>query len=312
VQVVVPYRPGQLFARTHDAAVAWSGGCEFVPIRNADEQADPSQYNPTYPELLADLWEAGESIIMLEHDVVPFEDSIAEIASCPEAWCGHAYSDGGGFRKDASNLGCTKLSASLIAATADFGTAERGEKDWRNCDARMSRCAYVAKLRPHRHYPNVEHRATRHRKPGAKHPLGNEYVDIDEHGEVIGEPREPFSPRQPPRQAEHGMPSYGDEGEDRWSREIRWAAASAPGADLGAYERLAALGDELSYISRPFDPARNEYDDSAYHLMRRLDATRGAAVAANPYAEPLQAKNLKLNQAIAKALGSHGGAKLEP
>jgi hypothetical protein len=302
VRVVTPYRPGLLFARTYDAAKAWEGGCELVRVRNADEEPLRDRYNPTYSELLADLWEEGESVLMLEHDVVPYEDSIADIAYCPEPWCGYAYVDGGGFRKDASNLGCTKLSAELIAATVEFGAAERGERDWRNCDSRMSRCAYVQKLRPHRHYPNVEHRATRHRK-GAKHPLGNVYIDLDTHGDPIGEPREPYPPRQPSPQAEHGMPSYGDEGEDRWSREIRWAAASAPGVDLGAYERLAALGDELSHMSRPFDPARNEYDDNAYHLMKRMDATRGAAVAANPYAEPLQAKNLKLNQAIAKALG---------
>jgi hypothetical protein len=310
VQVVVPYRPGMLFARTYDAAKAWDGGCRFVKLRNRGEKPDPDQYNPTYPELLADLWEQGEDVMMLEHDVVPYADSLAEIAGCPRPWCGYAYSDGGGFRKDASNLGCVKLSAELIAVTAEFGAAERGERDWRNCDSRMSRCAYVQKLRPHRHYPNVEHRATRHRKPGAKHPLGNVFIDLDAHGDPVGAHREPFSPRQPPRQAEHGMPSYGDEGEDGWSREIRRAAALAPGVDLGAWERLAALGDELSHMSRPFDPARNEYDDNTYHVMQRMDATRGlmnqpptAVAAANRYAEPLQAKNLKLNQAVAKALG---------
>jgi hypothetical protein len=310
VQVVVPFRPNMLFARTYDAAKRWEGGCEFVKLRNADETPDLDGYNPTYSELLADLWEQGEDVMMLEHDVVPHEDSLAEIAGCPEPWCGYAYPDGGGFRKNASNLGCTKLSAGLIAATVDFGTAERGERDWRNCDSRMARCAYVAKIRPHRHYPDVEHRATRHRKPGAKHRLGDVYIDLDAHGDPVGAPREPFSPRQPPPQAEHCMPLYGDEREDGWSREIRRAAALAPGAALGAWERLAALGDELGHISRPFDPARNEYDDNVYHEMKRMDAMRGSmnqatptGVAANRYAEPLQAKNLKLNQAIDKALG---------
>jgi hypothetical protein len=67
MSVVVPYRPGMLFARTYDAAKAWEGGCEFVRVRNADETPAPDGYNPTYPELLADLW---------EQDVVPYEDAL--------------------------------------------------------------------------------------------------------------------------------------------------------------------------------------------------------------------------------------------
>jgi hypothetical protein len=71
----------------------------------------------------------------------------------------------------------------------------------------------------------------------------------------------------------------------------------------------AVLSLIASHMSRPFDPARNEYDDNAYHLMKRMDATRGlmnqpptVVAAANRYAEPLRAKNLKLNQAIDRAL----------
>ena len=109
MQVVVPYRPGMLFARTYDAAKAWEGGCRFVKLRNVDEKSDPEHHNPTYPELLADIWEQGEDVILLEHDVVPYEQSITEIAYCREPWCGYSY-PGGPMTKISCNLGCTKIS----------------------------------------------------------------------------------------------------------------------------------------------------------------------------------------------------------
>jgi hypothetical protein len=65
----------------------------------------------------------------------------------------------------------------------------------------------------HRHFPDVAHRATRH--TGPEHWLGNEYVDIDEHGEVIGGAREPYKPIQPPMRDVPKGPSHGDEADDR-------------------------------------------------------------------------------------------------
>jgi hypothetical protein len=156
-----------LFARTYDAAKAWPGGSEFVKLRNADETPALDGYNPTYPELLADLWEAGESIIMLEHDVVPHEDSIAEIAGCPQPWCGYQYPNGGGFDRAHANLGCTKITDQMMAATAEWARSERtGRGRWDWSDARLSGWAYCnAKMLPHRHFPDVAHRATRHTGP---------------------------------------------------------------------------------------------------------------------------------------------------
>jgi hypothetical protein len=74
-----------LFARTYDAAKAWEGGCRFVKLRNVDEKSDPEYHNPTYPELLADIWEQGEDVILLEHDVVPYEQSIHGDCVLPRA-----------------------------------------------------------------------------------------------------------------------------------------------------------------------------------------------------------------------------------
>ena len=182
MQVVVPYRPGMLFARTYDAAKAWEGGCQFVLLRNDDEKPDPSRYNPTYPELLADLWDEGEGVIMLEHDVVPYEQSIMEIAYCREPWCGYSY-PGGPMTKISCNLGCTKISAEFMAATAAFGQAERRQRRWDECDARLARWTYAhTRIRPHRHHPDLQHRQTR-RIVG--HALGDEFIELDEQGKPL-------------------------------------------------------------------------------------------------------------------------------
>jgi hypothetical protein len=204
LQVVVPYRPGMLFARTYDAAKAWEGGCRFVKLRNRGEKPDPDQYNPTYPELLADLWEQGEDVMMLEHDVVPYADSLAEIACCREPWCGFGYPGGGSITKTGTNLGCTKLSSTLLAVTAEWGVSERQRQQrWDHCDARLNTWTtlHAPDVRPHRHYPDVQHRGTRHLRWATKHRLGSDFIDLDEHGEPIGVPRTPYEPLQPPEES---------------------------------------------------------------------------------------------------------------
>jgi hypothetical protein len=196
LKVIVPYRPGMLFRRTYEAARDWEGGCRFVEIRNADEgQRDD---RPTYPELLASIWEAAEPVVMLEHDVVPYENAIEEIAGCTHPWCGYRYPAGGGFDATHANLGCTKLSSELIAGTPEFGRMVKKVRDWDKLDSRLSLWAQYKGYEPHRHFPNVEHRGTRHAEDGdrseravrrAEQRLGSEFVDIDEHGEIRGEPQ---------------------------------------------------------------------------------------------------------------------------
>jgi hypothetical protein len=312
LQVVTPYRPGMLFARTYDIAKAWEGGCRFVPIRNADEQADPSQYNPTYPELLADLWDQGEGVIMLEHDVVPFGNSIAEIAGCPHPWCGYRYPNGGDFNRAHANLGCTKITDQMMTATAEWGRSERtrrGRWDW--SDARLSTWAYCnSKMLPHRHFPDVAHRATRH--TGPEHWLGNEYVDIDEHGEVIGGPREPYKPIQPPKRDLPKGPSHGDEGDDRTlDLTLDWISrATSMGLvddvdpqTIAVYAKLAGAYREVQHRAGAFE----DFNAAARAVGSVSHAVTRRPVAVNPYAEMLRVKTPKLNQAIARALGTTSG-----
>jgi hypothetical protein len=187
MRLVVPYRPGMLFARTYDAAQAWEGGCEFVRLRNKREPADG---RPTYFELLTRLWRSGGGFVMLEQDVVPYEGAIEAIAECPEPWCGYGYSPNGGIADFFLNLGCTKISPAVIAATQEF--VER-ERDWDVCDAFLSECATRSGYRPHRHLPDVPHRGTRHLKT---HPLGDDFIEFDENYQPAGPPRTPYRPLQ--------------------------------------------------------------------------------------------------------------------
>jgi hypothetical protein len=232
MRVVVPYRPGMLFRRTYDAAKAWEGGCEFVELRNANEPVDD---RPTYPELLADLWDAGQGVIMLEHDVVPYEDSLAAIASCPEPWCGYGYPDGGGFKALGVNLGCTKLSSELMAATAEWGPLERKERRWGHCDIRLYWYAFYLGIKAHRHYPDVAHRGTRHDHPdhNRKHPLGDDYIELDEHGEPLGDPQPPYESLRKTRP--DFMPAATYDPADELTLTLRWIQDLAPSSPTMTY-----------------------------------------------------------------------------
>jgi hypothetical protein len=118
---------------------------------------------------MTDLWARAESILTLEHDTVPHEDSLAEMEACPKPWCAYAYAGGGsggaGYATYAA-LGCSKITSTLIRATSQCFSTWGTEKDqgntprwWGVCDYRLSWCAALCTdIRPHRHYPDVRHR----------------------------------------------------------------------------------------------------------------------------------------------------------
>jgi hypothetical protein len=90
---------------------------------------------PTYPQLMTDLWARAESILTLEHDTVPHEDSLAEMEACPKPWCAYAYAGGGsGGAVDATYaaLGCSKITSTLIRATSQCFSTWGTEKDQGN------------------------------------------------------------------------------------------------------------------------------------------------------------------------------------
>lgn len=225
----MPYRSGMLFRRTYEAAKAY-GYCEFVKLRNPGEPSGAEHGYETYPELLARLWRNGQGVILLEHDVVPYQESIEEIASCPEPWCGYGYLPAGGVSAFFLNFGCTKISAELIAATRDtFET--RWPPHWNACDVRLSAYAVRAGYRPHRHLPNVQHRAARRYKSS---PLGDDFIEIDHSGEPIGEIGVPYEPLRAPKPP---TSYYMDDGIDH---EQQGSMLGAP-TDLDVLDRFNAM-----------------------------------------------------------------------
>jgi len=109
---------------------------------------------------------------MVEQDVVPYVGALEAIEACPQPWCGYGYNPNGGISSFFCNLGCTKVSWSLICAVED---GFRGKR-WSVVDAYLSEAATRAGYRPHRHVPNVPHRGTRHLD---EHWLGNDYIELD-------------------------------------------------------------------------------------------------------------------------------------
>lgn len=109
IPIVCAYTPDRLSDAT-SKYLAGVAGVEWV------EMVGPFDY----AHMFADRWSAGETFIIIEHDVVPPLDGLDIMRACEHDWCGYGYggpSDGYGI--DLA-LGCTKFSAELIAQTPDL------------------------------------------------------------------------------------------------------------------------------------------------------------------------------------------------
>lgn len=97
-------------------------------------------YDGAYWELLNDLWCAGDSFIIVEHDIVVMPHTLTELEACPESWCsfGSPYIGGNVYH----GLGCVKFGAALIARhpgaldrVALRSDAQHPPKHWCRLDA---------------------------------------------------------------------------------------------------------------------------------------------------------------------------------
>ena len=88
----------------------------LVDEGNRIEAVNVGGSDSVYGELLVELWEKGETFLVVEHDIILPAGIVAEYKACDEEWCSspYAYFDmpvttsGGG-------LGCTKFSSGLMA-----------------------------------------------------------------------------------------------------------------------------------------------------------------------------------------------------
>lgn len=78
----------------------------------------PMLTDTSYWELLRDLWGAGQSFILVEHDIVVNETTLDELKVCDHDWCAMPFPYRGEER--AYSLACTKFSKGIIARHPDL------------------------------------------------------------------------------------------------------------------------------------------------------------------------------------------------
>lgn len=78
----------------------------------------PMLNDESYWQLLADLWAAGQSTIIVEQDIVVNETTIDELKICDHDWCAMPFPYRGNAKAFA--LACTKFSGALMARHPDL------------------------------------------------------------------------------------------------------------------------------------------------------------------------------------------------
>lgn len=152
MKVVVPYL--ELEPATYRAACRWPD-VDFVPLH------DDPVYG--YSRLIVDLWAAGETFCIVEHDVVPHRGALGQLAVCRHDYCAFPYP---WVTCVGVALGCTKFTgrlleqyphAATIAARIPSAYGEPGH--FRQFDVWLQAAVLrdLYGLQPHGHLPAVAH-----------------------------------------------------------------------------------------------------------------------------------------------------------
>jgi hypothetical protein len=102
-RVVVPY-VARYLRREVEETLRTSVWTAFIDVEG----------DTAYFDLMAGLWAAGDTIIVVEHDDLVQPKLLREMWACSEPWCTGAMEDG-----SALTLGCTKFSSKLVAMVPD-------------------------------------------------------------------------------------------------------------------------------------------------------------------------------------------------
>jgi hypothetical protein len=99
-----------------------------------------------YWRLLRDFWRAREPVLIIEHDVVPWDGAVDELEACSEPWCA------GGYNEHDTNLGLVKFTPEHMAQIPDVW--DRMElRNWRDCHCHHGITYERAGIAAHRHGP---------------------------------------------------------------------------------------------------------------------------------------------------------------
>lgn len=80
----------------------------------------------SYWRFWSDLWAVGESVIVVEHDIVPSGDALAELVTCDGDWCAQPYPY---FVGAYHGLGCVKFTSELMRQTPNLWERVAGMSD---------------------------------------------------------------------------------------------------------------------------------------------------------------------------------------
>jgi hypothetical protein len=144
VKVVVPYTSLHLVT---EMVTAWYKP-EYVKLTDDD----------AYRRLLKRLWEERETVVIVEHDIVPWPYAIDELFRCCCWWGAYSYHLHGGIGVH-HGFGCTKLGSKLMEALPDIWD-EPGH--WNSLDQRLYFAAREVGIEPHPHRPAVIHVSEKH------------------------------------------------------------------------------------------------------------------------------------------------------
>ena len=134
------------------------------------EIVDLGVEHDAYYRLLSDLWQAGESFLVVEHDIEIHGSVLPQVAVCGGDWCVFPYY-GAGTSLLEHSLGCTRFAAPLLARQPDL-MAKLPVRDWRRLDCEMFPALLTAGERRCVHRPMVDHH---HIYPGRPCSCGKEH-----------------------------------------------------------------------------------------------------------------------------------------
>lgn len=123
-----------------------AGRVELRDLGGADDSA--------YGEIIAELWELGLPLAVVEHDVVIRQDVVDAFVDCPEPYCAFVYQ---WTTNIGPALGCTRFRPELLDAYPDAARNAAGV-GYRQFDHALIRRELARNgAYPHVHLPIVDH-----------------------------------------------------------------------------------------------------------------------------------------------------------
>lgn len=126
---------------------------EWLLRKYEPEYVDVSKSTEAYWNLLNDLWGKQETVIIVEHDILPWPGALEELMDCPGLWCAYSYDQKGiGIFH---SFGCVKFSSELMKLLPDIWNGM--DRHWSKVDQQFEWKTFQAGQRPHAHRPAVIH-----------------------------------------------------------------------------------------------------------------------------------------------------------